>query len=844
MAVGGWHRTRQRCAGICLIALLLGLLPAVAVPAVAGPSLPAGFNDTLVTALARPTALAFTPDGRLLIGAQPGRLYVVAEGGTAPTVALDLGSRVCANSERGLLGVAVDPYFASTGHIYVFYTYNKTGTCATKTLNGPVNRVSRFKLSSDNRVALSSEKVLLDNVLSPAGSHNAGDLQVGKDNLLYVSIGDGGCDYAELTSCAGENDAARDDHVLLGKVARVTRSGGIPAGNPYQGDGTARCNLTGRTQDGNHCQETYASGLRNPFRMAADPNAADTRIFVNDVGQNEWEEIDDLQSGADYGWNLREGPCANGSTTDCGPAAGLRNPIHAYSHDDGCESITGGAFVPDGVWPAEFEGSYVFGDFVCGTIFRLSPVAGGGWTQTPFVTGLGASSAVAMTFGPAGGGQALYYTSYAGGGEVRRITYSSVNSPPQAELSVSPAAGPAPLQVTLDGSASRDPDGDPVTYEWAFGDGDTASTTSPTTSHTYAYGSYTATLRLRDRHGAVSDPAGVTIDAGNTPPAPTIDTPLPSETFAVGQEIRMTGHAEDEQDGDLPPSALSWEVLRHHGGHSHPWVSPTTGAQVDFTAPPPEDLTATTASHLELRLTATDSSGRSATVSQELHPRLVDVAFTTQPAGLRLGVNERSLTGPSTVTSWQDFALSVSAATQTDSAGRRWAFNRWSDGGQASHQIITGGSAATYTATFTEIGNGLRGSYYDAQDFSALATTRTDATVNFDWKHGAPAAGMGADTFSVHWTGSVKPRYSERYTFTVASDEGARLWVDGQQIIDDFSPHTLRSRSGSITLTAGRRYPVRLDYYDRSGVAAAKLQWSSSRQARQVVPRSQLFPPS
>jgi PKD repeat protein len=474
----------------------------------------------------------------------------------------------------------------------------------------------------------------------------------------------------------------------------------------------------------------------------------------------------------------------------------------------------------------------------------LSPVAGGGWTQTRFVTGLGASSAVAMTFGPAGGGQALYYTSYAGGGEVRRIAYTTNNRPPKAELSASPTAGPAPLNVTLDGSASSDPDGDDVTYQWTFGDGSGESTTASTTTHQYDYGSYTASLRLRDRHGALSDPATVAIDAGNTPPVPTIDTPLPAETFAVGQEISLRGHADDTQDGALPASGLRWEVLRHHDSHTHPEVTPTTGAQVDFPAPSPEDLTATTTSHLELRLTATDSSGRSATVSQELHPRLVDVAFTTQPSGLRLGVNERSLTGPSTVTSWQGFALSVSAATQTDSAGRRWAFNRWSDSGQASHQIITGGSAATYTATFTEIGNGLRGSYYDAQDFSALATTRTDATVNFDWKHGAPAAGMGADTFSVRWTGSVKTRYSERYTFTVASDEGARLWVDGQQIIDDFSPHTLRSRSGSITLTAGRRYPVRLDYYDRSGVAAAKLQWSSSRQARQVVPRSQLFPPS
>ena len=159
--------------------------------------------------------------------------------------------------------------------------------------------------------------MLIDNIPSPAGNHNGGDVQFGKDGNLYVSVGDGGCDYAGNSGCAGLNDAARDEHVLVGKILRITPSGAIPADNPFTGSGTARCNASGATSAGMRCQETFAWGLRNPFRIALDPNAADTR-FHQDVGQGTWEETDLGAAGADYGWNLREGRCATGSTTNCG----------------------------------------------------------------------------------------------------------------------------------------------------------------------------------------------------------------------------------------------------------------------------------------------------------------------------------------------------------------------------------------------------------------------------------------------------------------------------------------------------------------------------------------------
>ena len=389
-----------------------------------GATVPSGFTDTLVATVGGPTALAFTPDGRMLVTTQAGRLYVVRNGTIGSSPALDLSAKVCSQSERGLLGVSVDPAFATNGFVYLYYTAETAaGTCPTRTTPGPTNRVARFVLSATDVVAPASEQIIFDGIPSYNGNHNGGDLAFGSDGKLYVSVGDGGCDYAG-GGCAAQNDAARDRHAALGKILRINTDGSTPPDNPFADDTPNRCADDGFTDAGQHCPETFAWGFRNPFRMAVAP---DGRLFVNDVGQGTWEEIDDVVAGADYGWNVREGHCATGSSTNCGaPPTGLTNPIHDYDHSTGCQSITGGAFVPDAVWPAEYRGDYLFADFVCGKIFRLESQPGGGLTSSDFATGLGESSAVHLEFGP---DNALYYTTYAGGGQVRKIVFEPTAPP-------------------------------------------------------------------------------------------------------------------------------------------------------------------------------------------------------------------------------------------------------------------------------------------------------------------------------------------------------------------------------------------------------------------------------
>ncbi len=662
-------------------------------------TLPADFADELVASVSNPTALAFTPDGRMLITQQPGQLRVYQSGSLLSTPALDLNTHptdICTTSERGLLGVEVDPNFTANNYIYLYWSPGTSGSCK--------NRLSRFTMTG-NTVSLGSELILVNNIPAPFGTHNAGDVHVGKDGHLYVSVGDGGSDYAGDSGSGTNNDAARDMHALVGKILRITRDGGIPADNPFVGPGTVRCNTTGTTTAPNKCQEIYATGLRNPFRIAFDPNAPGVKFHINDVGQNHWEEIDLGTAGADYGWNVREGPCVRGSTSNCGsPPAGMTNPIFSYQQGSpsGCRAITGGAFVPDGIWPAAYTGSYLFADYVCGRIFKLDQ-SGGTYARTDFATALGSNSAVHLKFGPHGASQALYYTTYEDSGSVRKIVYTgSANRVPTAALSANPTSGPAPLTVNFNGSGSSDPDGDDLTYLWDFGNGQTASGSSSTTSHTYtSSGTFTASLRVRDEHGATSTAAAVQIQSGNTAPTPLIETPSSTAKFRVGETVVLHGSATDAQDGTLGANRLSWRVLRHHGtSHTHPWLSDTTGNDIPISTPAPEDLATSATSFLEVRLTATDSQGLSTTVTREFRPNLVDLTFATQPAGLELEVNGEQVTAPFTFSSWEAWQFPVTARRQQDGSGATWVFDHWSDGGAATHSVTTGTAPATYTATF------------------------------------------------------------------------------------------------------------------------------------------------
>lgn len=379
---------------------------------------PTGFTDAAVASVDRATTVEWLPSDQIAVLEQrTGRIKVGAAGQAFATV-LDLA--VCTQSERGLLGLTADPAYLSNRWIYVYYTASVGGGC--------VNRVSRFTFDAAT-VNPATEVILLDNIASTGGNHNGGDLDVDPAGNLLVGIGDAGRDPRGNSGGGGANDAAQDMSLLNGKIVRITRDGRPAPGNPFTGADSAPCAKSGTSaRSTTKCQEIYAWGLRNPWRIAVDRNDGAGRFFINDVGQNTLEEVDVGKLGANYGWPSREGPCPQGQTSNCsGPPAGVTDPITWYGRGLG-SYISAGAFVPNGLWPEQYDGAYLFGDGGSGNIW-LRSAAGAVDYGAPFATG--AFGLTDMTFGfDADGVMALYYVTVGGG--LRMIRPASVPAAPAA----------------------------------------------------------------------------------------------------------------------------------------------------------------------------------------------------------------------------------------------------------------------------------------------------------------------------------------------------------------------------------------------------------------------------
>ncbi|MDQ3945969.1 MAG: PQQ-dependent sugar dehydrogenase [Actinomycetota bacterium] len=702
-----------------LLVAPLGIIRAA--PAQGAATLPSGFVDVLVAQVDQPTGLTFTPDGRMIVIGKRGKVLVY-KNDVFLKEAIDLSPQVCSEWERGLVGVALDPDFGKNANraIYFFYTHNRKGvsTCPIVTdvnrppvSEFPSNRVSKFTLNDDNTINLSSEVVILDHIPS-TGLHGSGHLAFGPlDKLLYVSVGDGGCTYPDMANCQSGNTNARRNDLLFGKILRLNKDGTFPASNPYAGDADVRrCgNPAGVPSGTGRCGEIFATGLRNPFRFAFQPGTQN--FYINDVGTGIWEEIDKGAKGADYGFNVREGHCKNASSTDCQVADGsvvngLTNPIFDYHHNTGCASIVGGAWVPNGLWGAPYDGSYLFADYVCGKILRLAPKAGGGFSMVPFVEGLGSSSAVHMEFGPLGATQALYYTTFEENDGVHRISKGLASEmPPTASFTATPKSSTnAPLTVTFNGAASADPDNDDLDFHWDFKDGTgPLKTEEPTAVHTFTReGAFNVSLKVED-DARLSAPVTQLIEVGD-PPTPTIVSPSTDARFKIDELVTLSGAGTDP-DETLASSQFSWTVIRHHNNtHTHPFLGPITGKTLTFRYPQPEDLDAASDSRLEAFLTVTDSTGISRTVARDLIPRKVQITIQdNRSTPLRLFANDLLYNGQGTFTSWPGYRIQLHAPSPQQFPGRYYKFQSWSDGGAQTHDIITPSANATFTAKFTSV---------------------------------------------------------------------------------------------------------------------------------------------
>jgi len=723
-------------------------------------------DTVVLSGMTNPTVLQFAPDGRIFVGQKNGVIKVFSSlTDTNPVTFADLSTEVDDYWDRGLLGLALDPSFPTRPYVYVLYTYDAAigGTApiwndACPTPPGPNTdgcvvsaRVS--KLTASGNTMTGAEQVLVSDWCQQFPSHSIGTLLFGRDGALYAGAGDGASfnnvDYGQygatnagdqanpcgdppasagtaLSPPTAEGGALRSQSVRRAD-GPATLDGAIIRINPDTGQGLPD-NPFAASSDAN-ARRIVAYGLRNPFRFTQRPGTDE--LWIGDVGWNTWEEINRLtaptgSAARNFGWPCYEGTAPQGGYQGAGlnlcsslynTAGSVAAPYYTYNHSacvvnyPGCQtggsSITGVAFYQGGSYPAAYNGALFFADHTRNEIWAMMPGTNG--LPDPaniqsFVgvdaTGGAAGHPVDLKIGPGGD---LFYVDMEDG-TVHQIIYTAANQPPTARISASATAGNAPLTVAFDGSTSTDPEGRPLTYSWDLnGDGTFGDATTPTTSYTYtSNGTYTASLRVTDDHGATNI-ASVTITVGNTAPVAVIDTPATTLTWQVGQAISFSGHADDAQDVTLPASALTWSVILHHcttqaNCHTHLIQVMPGAAGGAFTAP----------DHaypcwLEIQLTATDSGGLTSTASVRLDPKTVVLTFKTNPAGLKLtdlAVNSTAQATPFSTTVVVGSNNSVSAPSPQTVNRSTYNFISWSDGGPQSHTIVAPATNTSYTATY------------------------------------------------------------------------------------------------------------------------------------------------
>jgi glucose/arabinose dehydrogenase len=769
-------------------------------------SVPAGFQDSVAfSGLTNPTAVRFAPDGRVFVIEKRGLLKVFDSlTDTTPTVVVDLRSEVDDYWDRGLLGMALDPSFPTRPYLYLLYTYDAppgqtapvwNDTCPTPpgaNTDGCVvsGRLVRVQVSAADQEVGSPQVLLASQWCQQYPSHSVGDLGFGPDGKLYLSAGEGASftvvDYGQtggtlpgtqtpanpcadppagvgvaLTPPSAEGGALRAQSpnrahgpaVLNGSVLRLDPDTGAgAAGNPWAGSSDA------------NLRRIIAYGLRNPFRFAFRPGTSD--LWLGDVGWNDWEEIERLQTppatAPNFGWPCNEGPspqpgyqsagltmCSNLYATP-GAATG---PYFVYSHQDevalgdGCTSthgsvVSGIGFYGGTSYPAPYRGALVFADHSRECIWAM-PLGTNGQPDPSRVQPLvnDASNPVDIESGPNGD---LYYVDF-DGGTIHHLSYNAAGTCAAgtflAEYHNSvDLSGPAVLrrcENAIDHDWANGPpgpgvnsDGFSATWSGQFsfaGGSYTFSSTAddgvrvfvdgtsliddwkdqgPTTTTkavSLTAGTHTVRVDYYDRTGGALARVSWQLDAANSAPTAVIDAPSPALIYSVGDAISFSGHATDPQDGTLPASALSWTLLIHHC--TTPISCHVHDVQT-WSGVSGGSLNAPDhdyPSHLELVLQATDGGGLQSSTSVTLDPKTVNLSFATTPSGLAVAVGSSSAATPFTRTVIVGSANSVSApATQTLN-GHTYAFSSWSDGGAGTHIVTAPASAAGYAATYSDV---------------------------------------------------------------------------------------------------------------------------------------------
>lgn len=732
---------------------------------------PAGFQTTpVVTAgLDGPSGFEIAPDGRIFILERTGTIKVYKNGQLLPTPFADLPS--VAAGDRGLIGIAFDPDFDVNCYVYFYYT----------SASDLLNRLVRFNACGD--VGTDGPYTIYQTNSPSQELHVGGSIRFGADGKMYFAVGDN-----------GYPPNGQDLSNPHGKILRINKDGSIPTDNPFYG------------QPGK-LGEIWAYGFRNPWRFQFDP--ATNEMYGGDVGDYSWEEVNHIEAGGNYGWPLKEGYCA----PNCGDTI---EPIYSYPHAGFSAAVTGGPVYRATQFPAEYQGDLFFADYAQGFIKHMDLDANGNNVGVHDFDP-NAGSVVDLKVAPDG---SLYYLTY-WPGRLYRISYNSGNGVPTANATADVTKGLDPLTVHFSSTGSSDPEGQTLTYDWNFGDGTTSTAANPVNTYTNK-GTYVVELTVSDSTN-FAQAVPIVIQVG-TPPTVRISVPEDGATYKAGDHITYNAFANDAAGFDINDAAISTDIIFHHNTHVHPFIDNMIGRANSFTIPDYGEAAANT--WYEIVTTATDTNNLSATASINIYPEVVDLTFGSNVPGIGVYIDGVPYMNEYTTPTVVNFTRELSAAPIAKGTdGNFYQFDYWSDNGAIRHGFRAPNADTTYTAHYSPA-PAFNAEYFANPNLTGTPVlTATEAEINHDWAGGSPSAAIPADQWSARWT---KDQFfaGGRYKFTTATDDGVRLYVDGQLIIDVWEGQN-QAHSATIDLDPGL-HNIRMEYFEAFGGAYARLNWETT----------------
>ncbi|MDQ1533663.1 MAG: hypothetical protein QOF28_1424, partial [Actinomycetota bacterium] len=652
-------RGRSRFVPVALVVALVGSVGAgvpATVASAASTSLdassiqpPTGFSiSTVLSGLdagpgGNPTQFAYAPDGRIFVARKTG-IVNVWQNGVQHTY-VDLRTEVNSYQSRGLIGMALSPSFATNGRVFLLFTKELDTANPDSPEPAGGQLVSFTNVSGQPNVAnMASRVTLMTGFNSAATLHSVASLRFSADNAsLFVGLGDGNGNGVG----DGQAITAQNLDQLNGKILRIDpNTGNGVASNPYYQSGTP----------GSVRSRVFARGFRNPFRFTVDPNNGS--LYVGDVGWNTWETFRVIPLATsnptverNAGWPCYEGgdgvslvqpdyassPITSSTChalytpTQGGTGPGAQPPLYGYLHSDpggdfGSAIAGGPRYLGTSTYPSSYVGKVFIGDYARSRIQTVDLATG---NATDFGTPGSWANPVDLQIAPDGRVAFLAF----GTAELNEIVANGSNNPPVAVAGADQTTTTnTSLTVNFSSAGSSDPDSDPITYSWNFGDG-SALSAAANPSHTYSTGVFQAVLTVQDSHGATST-AKLQIAVGIQPPVLSFSSPLNTVRFKINDTINIAIRAKSPQDGKLAGDSVFTKVEYWTGGHVYP-VTEFNGLSGSFVAADQGFQNA----FYRITTTATDSHGLSTTKTRDVLPLTVKIKVASLPTGAPVDVD-------------------------------------------------------------------------------------------------------------------------------------------------------------------------------------------------------------